>query len=164
MVGRGGEALVCGGYCNGHKVVVRKAVAPRRDFWRSPDGQTVIKVITNILMKDATYSVNQLIYREMITHALLDHPNIIPFLGVYRENTEGPPMTVLPFIERGSLGDVIREKAIHGVEFVWIVRSISRNCQTIGSSSSAYRLLELVVLWHTFTRESLPFSMVIFIR
>jgi hypothetical protein len=46
------------------------------------------------------YSVNQLVHREAITHAQLDHPNIIPFLGVYRENTEGPPMTVLPFIER----------------------------------------------------------------
>ena len=127
VVGGGGEALVYGGYCNGRKVVVRQALAPRTNFWRSPDSQTVIKVITNNLMKDATYSVIQLIHREMITHALLDHPNIIPFLGVYRENAEGPPMTVLPFIEGGSLGDVIRGGAIHGVEFVWIVSSISRN-------------------------------------
>jgi serine/threonine protein kinase len=75
------------------------------------------------------YSVNQLVHREAITHAQLDHPNIIPFLGVYRENTDGPPMTVLPFIERGSLGDVIDEEAVHGVEFVWIVRSIAHDCE-----------------------------------
>ena len=69
--------------------------------------------------------MEKLLHREAITHAQLDHPNIIPFLGVYRENTNEPPMTVLPFIERGSLGDVIREEAILGVEFVCIVRRIA---------------------------------------
>ena len=68
--------------------------------------------------------MNQLIHREAITHSQLDHPNITPFLGVYRENTHRPPMVVLPYIERGSLGEVLLDTAIQSIGFVWIVRSI----------------------------------------
>lgn len=78
--------------------------------------------------------MNQLIHREAITHSQLDHPHIIPFLGVYCEDADGPPMAVLPFAERGSLSDVIREEGVHGVEFVWIVRSIAHMCRTARST------------------------------
>ena len=68
--------------------------------------------------------MNQHIHREAITHSLLDHPNIISFLGLYTESTDGPPLVVLPFLERGSLSEVMHcaGKAPTGVEFVWIVR------------------------------------------
>ena len=37
-------------------------------------------------------------------------------------------MVVLPFVERGSLSDVISEDTLQGVEFVWIVRLIAHHC------------------------------------
>ena len=50
QIGRGGEALVYGGYFNGQRVVVREVITPRRNYWRSPDGQRTIKVIGRILI------------------------------------------------------------------------------------------------------------------
>ncbi|KAF8305975.1 kinase-like protein, partial [Clavulina sp. PMI_390] len=46
-----------------------------------------------------------LLYQEAITHSQLEHPNILPFLGIYRENEESYPLMVLPYLERGSLED-----------------------------------------------------------
>ena len=59
----------------------------------------------------------------MITHSLLDHPNIIRFLGVCFEGADSNPMMVLPFIEKGALADLISDESvvIKGVEFVRIV-------------------------------------------
>ncbi|KAF8306762.1 kinase-like protein, partial [Clavulina sp. PMI_390] len=37
----------------------------------------------------------------------LDHPNILPFLGIYHQTTNSPPMTILPFMEHGSLQDLL---------------------------------------------------------
>ena len=43
-------------------------------------------------------------------HAQLDHPNVIPFLGVFKENDEDePPMIVLPFMESGSAMDFLNQ-------------------------------------------------------
>ncbi|KAF8308132.1 kinase-like protein, partial [Clavulina sp. PMI_390] len=50
---------------------------------------------------------SQLVYREAITHAQLSHHNIIPFLGVYQDNSTKYPFTVLPYVRRGSLQDFI---------------------------------------------------------
>ena len=50
MVGRGGEAIIYGGDFNGRRIVVRQVAPPRKGFWRSLDGQRVIKVII-ILIK-----------------------------------------------------------------------------------------------------------------
>ena len=50
QIGRGGEALVYGGYLNGQRVVVREVITPRRNYWRSLDGQRTIKVIKRILI------------------------------------------------------------------------------------------------------------------
>jgi serine/threonine protein kinase len=127
LVGRGGEASVYAGCLNSQKVVVREVVM-RRNFWRSPEGKKVIKVIAK-LRSNIKCRFNfdiQFIHREAITHSLLDHPNIIPFLGVYSEYTDTPPMVVLPFVERGSLSDLLLEKSIRGVEFAWIVCFISQ--------------------------------------
>ncbi|KAF8312400.1 kinase-like protein, partial [Clavulina sp. PMI_390] len=45
--------------------------------------------------------------REAITHRQLQHPNILPFLGIYREDDSSYPLTVLPFVERSSLQDML---------------------------------------------------------
>ncbi|KAF8312392.1 kinase-like protein, partial [Clavulina sp. PMI_390] len=45
--------------------------------------------------------------REAITHRQLQHPNVLPFLGIYREDETSYPLTVLPFVERGSLQDML---------------------------------------------------------
>jgi serine/threonine protein kinase len=47
----------------------------------------------------------QYIRREIITHAQLRHPNVIEFLGVFREDEdkdEAAPLIILPFLEKGS--------------------------------------------------------------
>ena len=52
----------------------------------------------------------QYIRREVIMHAQLDHPNVIPFLGVFKENDEDEaPMIVLPFTESGSSMDFLSQ-------------------------------------------------------
>lgn len=44
VVGKGGEATIYSGHIKNQRVVVREVVMPR-EFWRSPDGKMVIKVI-----------------------------------------------------------------------------------------------------------------------
>jgi len=61
------------------------------------------------------------VQRETITHSQLDHPNIIPLLGVYAENAGRAPMTVLPYVEKGSLADVISCEPVKGRNFARIV-------------------------------------------
>ncbi|KAF8299633.1 kinase-like protein, partial [Clavulina sp. PMI_390] len=39
---------------------------------------------------------------EAIVHSRLEHPNILPFLGIYHEDTNFP-LIILPFVEHGSL-------------------------------------------------------------
>jgi serine/threonine protein kinase len=65
--------------------------------------------------------MNQLIRREAITHSLLEHPNIIPFLGVCREGVTKPPMIVLPYIENGSLEEFMDRNHVMGFLFTKIV-------------------------------------------
>ncbi|KAF8312093.1 kinase-like protein [Clavulina sp. PMI_390] len=61
--------------------------------------------------------VTQLVHREALTHAQLSHPNILPFLGVYREQADSPPMVVLPFVERGSLQDLMDDGPLNSESF-----------------------------------------------
>lgn len=51
----------------------------------------------------------QLIHREAINHSILNHPNILPFIGIFHETDESHPIAVFPFVEKGSLEDLIRE-------------------------------------------------------
>ncbi|KAF8307628.1 kinase-like protein, partial [Clavulina sp. PMI_390] len=53
-----------------------------------------------------------MVHREAITHSQLDHPHIIPFLGIYHEGVDSPPITILPFMERGSLQDLLADSLI----------------------------------------------------
>ncbi|KAF8279881.1 kinase-like protein [Clavulina sp. PMI_390] len=59
--------------------------------------------------------VTRLVHREAITHSLLDHPNILPFLGVYHEEIDSPPVTTLPLIERGSLQQLLSGPLLVGI-------------------------------------------------
>lgn len=70
--------------------------------------------------------VSQILRREVITHAQLTHPNIIPLLGVYRDYANGPPLMILPLIENGSLEEYIEHTALKGAAFIRIVSSRQR--------------------------------------
>lgn len=60
----------------------------------------------------------------MITHAQLDHPNVLPLLGVFRDHIDGPPMMVLPLIENGSLEDYIGHTRLTDSMFTQVVSAI----------------------------------------
>ncbi|KAF8317421.1 kinase-like protein [Clavulina sp. PMI_390] len=49
----------------------------------------------------------QLLHREAITHSQLQHPNVLPFWGIYYEDDESYPLMVLPYLERGSLEEIL---------------------------------------------------------
>ncbi|KAF8297425.1 kinase-like protein [Clavulina sp. PMI_390] len=49
-----------------------------------------------------------LVHREAIIHSQLDHPNILRFLGIYHEDDKSYPLMIFPFVERGSLEDLLR--------------------------------------------------------
>ncbi|KAF8291773.1 kinase-like protein, partial [Clavulina sp. PMI_390] len=59
--------------------------------WKRPHGRKVI----------------ELVHRKAITDSLLHHPNILPFLGVYYEPLDSHPIMIHPFLERGSLQDLL---------------------------------------------------------
>lgn len=89
----------------------------------------------------------QLIHREVITHSQLHHPNIVPLLGVFCETAVGPPMMVLPFAEKGSLSDLVREELIQGVRFAKIVRCILHYSRTrLNNAVSSTSVSELAVV------------------
>ncbi|KAF8301391.1 kinase-like protein, partial [Clavulina sp. PMI_390] len=71
-----------------------------------------------------------LVHREAITHSQLIHPNILPFLGIYHQTAESPPITILPLMERGSLQDTLNGSSIDTDTFSRIVSPISHHyCQ-----------------------------------
>ncbi|KAF8284516.1 kinase-like protein, partial [Clavulina sp. PMI_390] len=45
-----------------------------------------------------------------ITHSQLHHPNILPFHGVYHEEANSPPLTIVPYIDGGSLQGLLTPK------------------------------------------------------
>jgi serine/threonine protein kinase len=146
VIGKGGEASVYRGNFNGQRVVVREVVMPRSS-WGLPAGQKIVRVIAicsiNVI---SVHLYLQLIHREVITHAQLDHPNILRFLGVLYDSTEAPPMMVLPLVEKGALADLIITKVIAGVEYAWIVCFAAPVCKMMASRHFTQRLLESVAL------------------
>ncbi|KAF8291688.1 kinase-like protein, partial [Clavulina sp. PMI_390] len=65
-----------------------------------------------------------------ITHQQLHHPNILPFLGIYNEDAASHPLTILPFIECGSLEDVLASLSTNGLmkppDFIQLLFGTSR--------------------------------------
>ena len=55
---------------------------------------------------------SQTFQREGLTWCSLNHPNILPFLGIYRENNESYPLMVLPYLEHGSLDDILEQTPV----------------------------------------------------
>ncbi|KAF8316078.1 kinase-like protein [Clavulina sp. PMI_390] len=45
--------------------------------------------------------------REAIIHSQLCHPNVLPFWGLYQEDEGSVPHSIFPFVERGSLEDLL---------------------------------------------------------
>ncbi|KAF8315217.1 kinase-like protein, partial [Clavulina sp. PMI_390] len=68
----------------------------------------------------------QLVHREAIIHSQLRHDNVIPFYGVYQERPDTLPLTVVPYIERGSLQNSIVNKSIKSNDFWRIAVGISK--------------------------------------
>ncbi|KAF8317424.1 kinase-like protein, partial [Clavulina sp. PMI_390] len=66
------------------------------------------------------------LYREAITHSQLQHPNILPFLGIYRESNESYPLMVLPYLEQGSLEDMLREPESGGIDSPLLIKIVTR--------------------------------------
>ncbi|KAF8318136.1 kinase-like protein, partial [Clavulina sp. PMI_390] len=52
------------------------------------------------------------VHREAITHSQLHHPNILPFQGVYHEDSNSPPLTIVPYIDGGSLQGLLTPKTL----------------------------------------------------
>ncbi|KAF8311137.1 kinase-like protein, partial [Clavulina sp. PMI_390] len=67
------------------------------------------------------------VHREAITHSQLQHPNIIPFLGIYHDSLNSPPLTIVPFWGRGSLSSMLsRQWPIPTAIFQCILIGITR--------------------------------------
>ncbi|KAF8294170.1 kinase-like protein, partial [Clavulina sp. PMI_390] len=64
--------------------------------------------------------------REAITHSQLQHPNVIQFLGIYQEGPDALPLTIAPYMERGSLQDSVANKFIKPHHFGGIAVGISQ--------------------------------------
>ncbi|KAF8317398.1 kinase-like protein [Clavulina sp. PMI_390] len=92
LMRKGGEAMLYRGRMDGQDVVVRELAIAVRDRER-PLGREAF----------------QLVHREAIIHSQLIHPNILPFLGIYREEDDSNPLMILPFLERGSLQDLLAD-------------------------------------------------------
>ncbi|KAF8306345.1 kinase-like protein [Clavulina sp. PMI_390] len=58
----------------------------------------------------------QLVHREAITQSQLHHPNILPFLGIYNEAPDSPPLTVVPYVAGGSLYSVLNSRNLLGAD------------------------------------------------
>ncbi|KAF8312283.1 kinase-like protein [Clavulina sp. PMI_390] len=114
VIGKGGEATLYRGRFvdqgSSRTVVVREVVMPPSE-WNSPAGRKVIR----------------LVHREAITHSQLDHPNILPFLGVFHKEAGSPPMMILPLMEHGSLQSLLsRSQTIDLEKFRRILIGTSR--------------------------------------
>ncbi|KAF8294750.1 kinase-like protein [Clavulina sp. PMI_390] len=112
-LGRGGDVIVYQGRMGRQSVVVRETVIGAQGGKGTLDLEVV-----------------QLVHREAITHRQLQHPNILPFLGIHREDDSSYPLTILPFVERGSLDDMLagldRDVLIGLPDFVKILVGCSR--------------------------------------
>ena len=111
-IGNGGEALIFLGSLQDQAVVARQVRRPGIRGWASEAGREALRVCRASPLSCSLSHLprRQYIRREIIMHAQLDHPNVIPFLGVFKENDEDEaPMIVLPFMESGSAMDFLNQ-------------------------------------------------------
>ncbi|KAF8293556.1 kinase-like protein, partial [Clavulina sp. PMI_390] len=64
--------------------------------------------------------------REAITHSQLQHPNILPFLGIYCETNEAYPLMVLPYLKGGSLEDMLKGPKLGVIDLSFLIIGAAR--------------------------------------
>ncbi|KAF8309232.1 kinase-like protein [Clavulina sp. PMI_390] len=110
VVGKGGEAIVYRARLGSQTIVAREVLMGPR-YWNTPLGRKITRLVN----------------REAITHSQLRHPNILPFLGIYRKTPGSPPIVILPYMEGGSLSDLLSDGPLtEAVEFTQIILGVSR--------------------------------------
>ncbi|KAF8318142.1 hypothetical protein DL93DRAFT_2165175 [Clavulina sp. PMI_390] len=95
---RGGEATLYRGQMGELQVVVRELFLTVSD-WNTSDRERVAKLVTVCASRS---------YHPFTTSP----PNILPFLGVYLEDSISPPLTIVPYIDGGSLQGLLTPKAL----------------------------------------------------
>ncbi|KAF8318088.1 kinase-like protein [Clavulina sp. PMI_390] len=93
------------------KAIVVREVFLTAEEWRKAGATDIIKVGFPAFFCFIYLTLSaQLVHREAITHSQLKHPNILPFLGVYHDDTNSMnscPLTIVPYIRDGSLQGVL---------------------------------------------------------
>ncbi|KAF8296908.1 kinase-like protein [Clavulina sp. PMI_390] len=107
VVASGGQAVLYGGRLGGRTIVAREVVMAPRD-WMSAHGR----------------QTQACVHWEAIIQSLLSHDNILPIFGVYHD-VDRHPVMILPFLERGSLEDLLDLGPLNLEDFKRIVSSIS---------------------------------------
>lgn len=79
---------------------------------------------------------SKLLQREIVTHSLLRHRNIVPLLGVFREAQNEPPMMILPFMERGSASDYL--ETLVAIDTETLALTIVRIVRTFAETMSPF--------------------------
>ncbi|KAF8296969.1 kinase-like protein [Clavulina sp. PMI_390] len=105
VIGQGGEATIYRGKMGHQDVAIREV------FLTPQQRQS---------------SLGRHVHREAITHSQLNHSNIIPFLGIYYEGPDTLPLTIVPYMEIGSLQDSIANGSITSNDFKGMAIGISR--------------------------------------
>ncbi|KAF8318092.1 kinase-like protein [Clavulina sp. PMI_390] len=109
VIGKGDEVMVYKGRMADRFVAVREVFLTPKE-WTSASGN----------------AIKQLVHREAITHSLLNHPNILPFLGIYHETPTSPPLIIVQ-LEDESLQDLIwRNGLIDSKTFQHVIIGASR--------------------------------------
>ena len=125
-IARGGEAIIYQGTMGEQNVVVREILKPGENSWTSQAGKQVIKVCLILMQRGGgiTNNPHKLIKREIIVHSQLQHPNVIPLLGIYRESASDPPMMIMPFMKKGSAPAFLQSVKCTDVDCARIVRIV----------------------------------------
>ncbi|KAF8311895.1 kinase-like protein [Clavulina sp. PMI_390] len=75
-----------------------------------------------------------MVHREAITQSRLHHPNVLPFLGIHHETGDSLPLTVVPYINGGSLQRLLNSgKLLDKNEFWSILLGISKGIEYLHS-------------------------------
>ncbi|KAF8309455.1 hypothetical protein DL93DRAFT_1752200 [Clavulina sp. PMI_390] len=120
VLGHGGDVTVYKGTMGKRQVAVRE-----------------IFLAHNESAGDRKSTIARLVHREAITHSLLVHKNIVPFLGIYHEAPGSLPLTIVPLMDK-SLRDLLRHHDLDQSTFQSIVSCHSTR-QLNNSKNSSQR-------------------------
>ncbi|KAF8317417.1 kinase-like protein [Clavulina sp. PMI_390] len=77
-----------------------------------------------LLIIHTTHHTPQLLYQEAITHSQLQHPNILPLLGIYRDNEESYPLMILPYLPDGSLESMLMDSQLRAFDASFLTKIV----------------------------------------